>query len=113
MAAYQDLYLDKGTDFTEVITLSDDYGNPYNLNYFTISSKARMSYITSNVAIQFVSTVTDASNGVITLTANSSVTANIIPNNVGKLVYDVLVTDNTGKKTRVLEGQIYVSPNVT
>ena len=27
MAAYQDLYLDKGIDFTEVITLSDDYGD--------------------------------------------------------------------------------------
>jgi hypothetical protein len=113
MAAYQDLYLNKGEDFSEVITLTDDYSQPYNLNYFTVNSKARMSYITSNVAIQFVSTVTDASNGVITLSANSAVTSNVVPNNVGKLVYDVLVTDNTGKKTRVLEGQIYVSPNVT
>ena len=79
MAAYQDLYLDKGTDFTEVITLSDDYGNSYNLTSFTVSSKARTSYITSNVALQFTSSVTDAANGVITLSANSAITSNIIP----------------------------------
>jgi len=113
MAAYQDLYMDKGTDFTEVITLSDDYGNSYNLYNFSVSSKARTSYITSNVAIQFTSTVTDASNGVITLAANSAITANVVPNNVGKLVYDIVLSDLYGKKTRVLEGQIFVSPNVT
>ena len=113
MAAYQDLYMDKGTDFTEVITLSDDYGNSYNLYNFSVSSKARTSYITPNVAIQFTSTISDASNGVITMTASSAITANVVPNNVGKLVYDIVLSDQYGKKTRVLEGQIYVSPNVT
>jgi hypothetical protein len=113
MAAYQDLYLDIGTDFTEEITLSDSYGNPYNLTYFTVNAMARTSYITSNVALQFVSTVSDAANGIITISANNAVTSNVCPNNVGKLVYDVLITDNTGRNTRVVEGQIYVSPSVT
>jgi len=113
MAAYQDLYLDKGTDFSEQINLTDDYGNPYNLNYFTVNSLARTSYITSNVALSFVSTISDAANGVITLSANSAITSNIVPNNVGKLIYDVVLTDNFGKRTRVIEGQIFVSPNIT
>lgn len=114
MAAYQDIYLDKGIDFSEQLALSDDYGNSYNLANFSVSSQARISYISSNVAIAFVSTITDASNGVVTLSANSAVTSNVVPNNVGKLVYDVVVTDNVhGKKSRVLEGQIYVSPNTT
>jgi hypothetical protein len=113
MAAYQDIYMDKGTSFTEQIVLSDDYNVPYNLTYFTVASYARQSYTSTNVAIRFVSTISDASNGVITLTANSAVTSNVVPNNVGKLVYDVVLTDNTGRKTRVLEGQIFVSPNVT
>jgi len=113
MAAYQDLYMDKGTEFSEVITLTDDFSQPYNLNFYTAAAKARTSYITSNVAITFTSTITDAANGTLTLAANSAVTSNVIPNNVGKLVYDVVLTDNSGKKTRVLEGQIFVSPNVT
>jgi len=114
MAAYQDIYMDKGTDFTEQLTLTDDYGNSYNLANFSVSSQARISYITSNVAILFTSTITDSANGVVTLSANSAVTSNVVPNSVGKLVYDVVVSDNIhNKKTRVLEGQIYVSPNTT
>ena len=113
MAAYQDLYIDKGSDFQESLNLTDDYGNAYNLQGFSVSCKARTSYITSNVAINFVSTITDGANGVVTLTANSAITSNVKPNNVGKLVYDVVLTDLTGRKTRVLEGQIFVSPNVT
>ena len=113
MAAYQDLYIDKGTDFTEIITLTDSYGNSYNLYNFSVNSLARTSYTTSNVALYFTSTISDASNGAITLTANSAVTANVIPNHVGKLVYDVVLSDLYGKKTRVLEGQIFVSPAVT
>ena len=114
MAAYQDLYLDKSVDFTEKITLTDDYGNPYDLTAFSIKTQAKISYTSPNVALLFVSTVSDAANGIITLTANNSVTANIIPNNVGKLVYDVIIKDNTTNKiTRVVEGQILVSPSVS
>lgn len=114
MAAYQDIYLDKGTDFSEQLVLSDDYGNSYNLANFSVASQARISYISSNVALQFTSTISDASNGVVTLSANSAVTSNVVPNNAGKLVYDVVVTDNVhGRRSRVLEGQILVSPNTT
>jgi hypothetical protein len=113
MAAYQDLYLDKGTDFSETLNLTDDYGNSYVLTGFSVSSKAKTSYITSNVAINFATSITDAANGAISLSANSAVTSNVVPNNVGKLVYDVVLTDAYGKKTRILEGQIFVSPNVT
>jgi hypothetical protein len=114
MAAYQDIYLDKGNDFTEQLTLSDDYGTSYNLTSFSVSAQARISYISSNVALQFTSTITDAANGVVTLSANSAITSNVVPNNSGKLVYDVFLTDTiNNKRTRVLEGQILVSPNVT
>lgn len=114
MAAYQDLYLDKGIDFTENITLSDDYGNAYNLVNFLVKAEAKTSYITSNVALLFTSSLSDAANGVVTLTANNQVTSNVVPNNVGKLVYDVIIKDTvSGKITRVLEGQIYVSPPVS
>jgi hypothetical protein len=113
-AAYQDQFLETGTTFNSLITLTDSYGVPYDLNNFNIASQARTSYINPNVAIQFVTTIQDPVNGVVNLSANSSVTANVVPNYVGKLVYDVILTDtNTGNVTRVLEGQIYVSPGVT
>ena len=75
-ASYTDQYLEQGTTFTNQLTLTDSYGNPYNLTAFTINSQAKKSYISSNVAFQFTATVANA-------------------------------------VTRVLEGQVYVSPGVT
>ena len=112
-AGYQDQYIEKGTDFASQLTLKDSYGNPYNLTSFTVKSQARISYITSNVALQFASAIVDAANGIIQISANSAITANIVPNYSSKLVYDVVITDPTGLKSRVLEGQITVSPSVT
>jgi len=110
-AGYQDLFLEQGTTFTTSMTLEDSYGLPYNLIDFTVKSHAKRSYYSSNTTLQFVSTVLDANNGIIQLSATAPVTANIP---AGKLVYDVILTQtSTGSVTRVLEGQIIVSPSVT
>lgn len=110
-AGYQDLFLEQGTTFTTSITLDDSNGSPYNLNDFSVRSQARKSYYTDNTTIVFNASVIDANSGVIQLSANSATTANVP---AGKLVYDVLITQiSTGVVTRVLEGQIIVSPTVT
>ena len=110
-AAYQEIYLEQGTTFTTQLTLDDNTGLPYNLTGFTVSSQARASYYSANASIVFASSIVDANNGIIQLSANNSVTANVSAN---KLVYDVIITQtSTGNVTRVLEGVIYVSPSVT
>lgn len=110
-AAYSDLYLEQGTTFVTSVTLDGNNGDPYDLTYFTVRGEARRSYYSSNVTLAFTSTIADASNGVLQLSADSAVTANVP---AGKLVYDVIITDtNSGSVTRVLEGQIFVSPAVT
>jgi hypothetical protein len=111
-AGYQDLFLEQGTTFTTQLTLADSNGEPYDLTGFTVKSQARKSYYSSNTAINFVASAYDASNGVIQLSANSAVTANVSSRQ--KLVYDVRITDTASNNvTRVLEGQIFVSPSVT
>lgn len=110
-AGYQDLFLNQAETFTTSLTLNDSNGNPYNLTGFTVKSYAKKSYYSDNNVIIFQSSVSDASNGVITLSANSSTTSNV---SAGKLVYDVIITETeSGTVTRVLEGQIFVSPAVT
>jgi hypothetical protein len=110
-AAYTDLYLEQGTTFVTSVTLDGNNGEPYDLTYFTVRGEAKRSYYSSNTSLTFTSTITDASNGVIQLSANSATTANVP---AGKLVYDVIITDTgSGTVTRVLEGQIFVSPAVT
>lgn len=110
-AGYQELFIEQGATFNTEITLDDSSGAPFNLTNFTVASQARKSYSSSTIAINFQTSVANANNGVIALSANSSVTANVA---AGKLVYDVIITDSvSGNKTRVLEGQIFISPSVT
>ena len=110
-AGYQELLIEQGTTFTTQITLDDNMGGAFNLTGFNVSSQARRSYYSSNTALVFNATVFSANSGIIQLSADAPTTANLIP---GKLVYDVLLTDTvTNNVTRVLEGQIIVSPSVT
>jgi hypothetical protein len=111
-AGYQDLYLEQGTTFNTQLTLTDNTNAAYNLVGFSVFSQAKKSYYSSTPAITFNTTISDASNGVITISANSAVTANVSA--IQKLVYDVRLTDNSSNNvSRVLEGQIFVSPGVT
>jgi len=110
-AGYQDLFLEQGTTFTTSLTLDDSYGSPYNLTDFTVKSYAKKSYYSANTTLVFTASVLDANNGVIQLAANSATTANVP---AGRLVYDVMIKQtSTGVITKVLEGQIIVTPTVT
>lgn len=110
-ASYLDLFIEQGSDYNNQIALDDAGGEAYNLVNFSVSSAAKTSYYTANAAFVFNATVYDPVNGIIQLSANSAVTSNVSA--MQKLVYDVIVTDPNGLKSRVLEGHIHVSPGVT
>jgi hypothetical protein len=109
-AGYSDQYLEQGSTFSSQLTLTDAYGNPYNLTGFVIASNAKKSYITSNVAFSFSTTILNANTGVITLGLDAPTSANVP---YGRYVYDVIVKDTANTVSRVLEGKVYVSPGVT
>lgn len=109
-AGYSDQYLEQGSTFSSQLTLTDDYGSPYNLTGFTIIGRAKKSYTTANVAFNFSTTISNANNGIIILSMDAPTTANVP---YGKYVYDVIAISPSNMTSRVLEGQIYVSPGVT
>lgn len=110
-SGYQDLFLNQAETFNTSLTLNDSNGNPYDLNGFTVRSYAKKSYYSSNNTIVFVATIEDSNNGIIQLSADAPTMANV---SAGKLVYDVFITHtSSGNVTKVLEGQIFVSPAVT
>jgi hypothetical protein len=112
-AAYQDLYLEKGSDFIVEVTLTDNTGVPYDLTNFTVTSQARKSYYSANSAIDLAPSIVDYQGGIVHLSANSTVTS-ALSITTKKLVYDVNITEiSSGLITRVLEGQIFVSPSAT
>lgn len=109
-AGYSELFLEQGSSFNASIELDDVGGQSFNLFTYTASSQMRKSYYSSNAAAIFsVSTGNDPSLGIITISLDSANTANIYP---GRYVYDVYLTNNVSR-TRVLEGIVNVSPQVT
>ena len=111
MAAYVELYLDQGTTFNNIINLTDDTtNNPINLSGYSVSSQMRRSFYSANISANIVCTITDASNGEITMSMSPANTANI---KAGRYVFDVKTTDTYDVVSRVLEGIITVTPQVT
>jgi hypothetical protein len=64
----------------------------------------------SSTANNFTATVTDNAAGEITLTMTAAETANLKP---GRYVYDLLITDDSGTKSRIIEGIVSVTPGTT
>jgi hypothetical protein len=109
-AAYTNLYVEQGTTFTTNITLDDVYGNLYDIHSMTVAGTIRKSYYSANATAVFTTNI-DVAASTINLSLPASVTANIAP---GRYVYDTVLSDvGTGNKTRILEGVLEVSPDVT
>ena len=85
MAAYVELYIDQGANFRNVIN-------------------------SINASANIVCTITDSSNGEITMSLDSANTSSI---KAGRYLFDLETVDGNGYVNRVLEGIITVTPQVT
>ena len=109
MAAVSNLYIDQGADFSTTISLTDSNGNILSLTGYTALAQIRKTYGSSTIAATF-GTALAAATGQITLSLTDTVTGAM---DSGRYVYDVLITDSSGDKTRILEGQAPVTPSVS
>ena len=109
MAAVSNLYIDQGADFSTTISLTDSNGNILSLTGYSAIAQIRKTYGSSTIAATF-GTALAAATGQITLSLTDTVTGAI---DSGRYVYDVLITDSSGDKTRILEGQATVTPSVS
>jgi hypothetical protein len=109
MATKANLVIDQGSTFSATLNLTDEFGNPLSLNGYTVRSQMRKWY-TSLTAIDFNVTI-DYLDGTITLELDDSITDSLTP---GRYVYDVELTEtSTHAISRVVEGIVTVTPNVT
>ena len=108
MASKTHLVIDQGTTFSSTLNLTDDNGDPLDLAGYTANSQMRKWYTSSN-SLSF-STSINTSIGTVTLSLSSNQTNAIVP---GRYVYDVELTDNSGSVSRIVEGIITVTPQVT
>jgi hypothetical protein len=109
MAAVSNFYIDQGADFSTTISLTDSNGEILSLTGYSAVGQIRKTYGSSTVQATFGSTLA-AATGQITLSLTDSVTAAM---DSGRYVYDILITDSSGDKIRILEGQATVTPSVS
>ena len=109
MAPIRNLTVDQGSSFSVTIELSDALGNALDLTNYIYRAQLRKSY-GSNTYTAFSVTVTnDPTDGQLTLALSSEQTGAL---RAGRYVYDIEI-ENDVEVTRVLEGIITVSPEVT
>lgn len=107
MATTVNLLIDQGATFSTVINLEDTAGAPIDLSTYTGASQMRKHFTSSN-SVSF--NVSLSNTGVVTLALTANQTTNLT---AGRYVYDVEVTDGSGIISRIVEGIVTVSPNVT
>jgi len=108
MATYSNLFIDQGSDFNFSVDLATE-GASVNLAGYSARGQISKSY-TSSTATDFIITIDDSDTLSASLTAAQ--TGALKP---GRYVYDIeiLSGDATPIVTRVVEGQIDVTPRVT
>jgi hypothetical protein len=109
MATISNLFVDAGSDYSNIITVSSTNGQPLNLSGYTVASQMRKSYSSSTV-YAFTASVYDAANGKVRLQL-SAANSSVIP--AGRWLYDVEITSGAGSKTRVVEGIVTITPQIT
>lgn len=107
MAAKINIVIDQGTTFNTTYAIHDANDDPIDFTGYTANSAMRKSYSSSN---SHVFTVGLGNTGAVSLfmTAN---TTNAIT--AGRYVYDVEVEDPSGIRSRIVEGIVTVTPQVT
>ena len=108
MAIKANIIVDQGSTYTTSINLTDDGDNPLDLTTYTGAAQFRKHYTSSN-AVSFAVT-TGGTDGVLTLGLSANATANVAP---GRYMYDVELTDSYNNITRVVEGIVTITPNIT
>ena len=109
MATVSNLFVDAGANYSNIITVAASNGQPLDLTGYTVASQMRKSY-QSSTAYNFTASVYNAATGKVRLQL-SATQSSAIP--AGRWLYDVEITSPSGTKTRVVEGIVTVSPQIT
>lgn len=108
MSATYNITINQNSDFERSFQIKEDNVILDITNY---SFSGRLSENHNTTAVQdFTTAVTDAAAGTFTVSLTDTQTAALDP---GTWVYDVVMTDASGKKTRLLQGNAFVSQGVT
>lgn len=107
---YAELTVDQGATYETTLDLIADDGTSINVTNYLFSGQIRKSYYSTNPTANLTITIVNAANGNVNISLNAATTANI---KAGRYLYDVKMTDTSNVVTRVVEGIITITPQVT
>ena len=110
MATISNLFIDQDADFTTTVTVNDSTGSALDLTNYTALAMIRKTYQSSTATTFTSSFVSPRTTGQITISLTDTQTAAL---ESGRYVYDLVITDSSGTKTRVVEGIATVNPSVS
>lgn len=105
--------VDQGSDFGQTLRFYTDDTNttPKDITNYTFAAKARFgTHKNDNDVVTFTAQITDAANGVVNFALTDTQTASM---KAGKWVYDLEMSDAGGTVSRIMWGELYVSPEAT
>lgn len=103
------LVLEQGADFTSSFSLANSNGSPLNMvGYSGISSIRK--HPSSSTAFPLTLSFPDRLQGIVQISMGYTATAAI---EGGRYVYDVILISPNDYRTRVVQGNILVTPGVT
>jgi len=108
MGTKVNLVVDQGATFETTINLTDDSGDLVDLTGYSGAGQIRKHYTSSNATN--ITVTLGGANGTVTLGLSANSTANLV---AGRYVYDVEVTDPSSTVSRIFEGIVTVTPQVT
>jgi hypothetical protein len=110
MAIYSNLSIDQGADFSSNVSVENANGGPADLTGYTAFGQIRKTHSSTN-ATDFIATIPFPAQGQVSIKLTITVTNAMKP---GRYVYDIEIKNGAdGTITRVLEGQVEVTPGVT
>jgi hypothetical protein len=107
---YAELTVDQGTTYENNLDLVADDGTAINVAGYVFSGQIRKSYYSTKPTANFAIQIINAATGNVNIALSAATTANI---KAGRYVYDVKMVDNFSQVTRIVEGIITITPQVT
>lgn len=112
MFRHLQLYTHQGQDFERTIQiLNQETKSPTNLDGYTANSSIKRSHYSKNSVANFSCSISNTSNGEITISLNKNETANLAGSHT--YVFDIKTTDSEGIVKFPVEGTLRVFSGVT
>ncbi len=110
MAIKANITVEQGADFSTHINITDNNGVAVDLTGYTGASQMRKHWTSSTSYPFTVAFASPTTSGVVTLSMTAAETSAIPP---GRYNYDVELTSSANSVSRIIEGLVTVSPEIT